>query len=178
MNKNIFADRLNQALTIRNMKPVDLANKSGLDKAAISQYLKGKYKAKQDNVYILARALNVNESWLMGFDAPMERIPDELRNDDNIFQYSAIDSAMLPLLDVGDIAYIYKKDSFENGETILFTLDQVEYIRKIIAIDNIIEFHAMNPYYPILKYSKEELDTKNFKIIGKVIKVENKSAFK
>ena len=44
MNKNIFAERLAKALSIRNMKPVDLANKSGMDKAAISQYLKGKYK--------------------------------------------------------------------------------------------------------------------------------------
>lgn len=178
MDKNIFAERLFQALTIRNMKPVDLANKSGIDKAAISQYLKGKYKAKQDNIYILARALDVNESWLMGFDAPIERIPDHLRTQDDIFQYSAIDSAMLPLLDVGDIAYIYKKDSFENGETILFTLDQSEYIRKILVSNKQVEFHAMNPYYPVLKFSEEELMQKNFKVIGKVIKVENKSAFK
>lgn len=178
MNKNIFAERLAKALSIRNMKPVELANKSGIDKAAISQYLKGKFKAKQDNVYILAKALDVNEAWLMGFDAPIKRIPDHLRIDDNIFQYSAIDSAMLPLLDVNDIAYIHRQETFEDGETILFTLEQIEYIRKVLILDNNIEFHAMNPYYPVLKYSNEELKKKNFRVIGKVLKVENKSAFK
>lgn len=178
MENETFANRLYKALSIRNMKPIDLAKKSGIDKAAISQYLSGKYKAKQDNIYLLAKALDINEAWLMGFDAPIERMPDEERNINNIFQYSVIDSAMLPLLDIGDIAFIYKKDSFENGETILFNLEEKEYIRKVIMADNIIEFHAMNPYYPILKYSKDELKEKKFTIIGKVIKAENKSAFK
>lgn len=68
-----FAQRLNKILKIRNIKPVELAEKSGIPKSAISQYLSGLYEAKQKNIDKLSKALNVNEAWLMGHDVPMER---------------------------------------------------------------------------------------------------------
>lgn len=71
--KETFADRLNQILKIRNIKPAELAEKSGVPKSAISQYLSGLYEAKQKNIDKLSKALNVNEAWLMGHDVPMER---------------------------------------------------------------------------------------------------------
>lgn len=74
MNKDSFADRLKAAMDIRNMKAVDLAEKSGLSKSRISQYINGVYEAKQDGVYLLAKALDVNEAWLMGYDVPMDRV--------------------------------------------------------------------------------------------------------
>lgn len=59
-------------MDIRNMRQVDVAEKSGLDKAQISQYKNGKYEPMQDALYKLAKALNVNVAWLMGHDVPME----------------------------------------------------------------------------------------------------------
>lgn len=67
-----FQRRLNIAMEIRNMRQVDLARKSGLPKAQISQYQSGKYEAMQDALYKLAKALSVNVEWLMGYDVPME----------------------------------------------------------------------------------------------------------
>lgn len=67
-----FQNRLNQAMEIRGMRQVDLAEKSGLLKAQISQYKSGKYEPMQDALYKLAKALSVNVAWLMGHDAPME----------------------------------------------------------------------------------------------------------
>lgn len=97
----------------------------------------------------------------------------------NLFtQYVVKDSSMAPLLDKEDIAHIFKKDDYKTGETILFSIDNIEYIRKIIDYGDYVEFHAMNPYYPIIKYTKAELKEKKFTVIGKVIKAENKSAFK
>lgn len=171
-----FANRLSKALMLRNMRPIDLANKSGINKATISEYLAGRYEAKQNNIYILAKALNVNEAWLMGFDTNIDRIPDNERT--QIMTYSATDDSMFPLLGIDDIAYINPQDTFHSGETIYFKLDDKNMIRKIIDRAGQIEFHAMNPYYPVLKYTKEDLKNKQFIIIGKVIKVENKSAFK
>lgn len=54
------------------MRQVDVAEKSGLDKAQISQYKNGKYEPMQDALYKLAKALNVNVAWLMEHDVPME----------------------------------------------------------------------------------------------------------
>lgn len=62
-----FANRLEKALENRNLKPVDLANATGLSQALISQYLNNKTVAKNDKISIIAKYLNVSESWLAGF---------------------------------------------------------------------------------------------------------------
>lgn len=68
-----FSNRLNEAIRIRNIKPIELSVKTGIDKSKISSYMSGRYKAKQDGVYLLAEALNVSEAWLMGLDVPMNK---------------------------------------------------------------------------------------------------------
>lgn len=73
MLEDTFANRLKLALEINNMKATELANKTGINKSLISNYLSGAFKAKQDKVDIIAKTLNVSEAWLMGFDVSMER---------------------------------------------------------------------------------------------------------
>lgn len=68
-----FSDRLKKAMSDKQMKQVDLCNKTGIDKVLISNYLSGKYKAKQDKLHKLAIALDVSEGWLMGYDVDMDR---------------------------------------------------------------------------------------------------------
>ena len=68
-----FSNRLNEAIRIRNIKPIELSEKTGIDKSKISSYMNGRYKAKQKGVYLLAKALNVSEAWLMGLDVPMNK---------------------------------------------------------------------------------------------------------
>ena len=58
---------------IRNITQADLIKSTGITKSSISSYINGKYEPKHDNIYKIAKALNVSESWLMGFDVPMER---------------------------------------------------------------------------------------------------------
>lgn len=67
-----FSERLREILELRNIKAIDLAKLSGISRGAISSYLSGRWKAKQNNIYLLANALNVNEAWLMGYDVPMD----------------------------------------------------------------------------------------------------------
>lgn len=69
-----FKNRFIEAKEIRNVRWIDIANKSGLDKASISQYKNGVHIPEQDALYKLATALNVNIEWLMGHDVPMENI--------------------------------------------------------------------------------------------------------
>ena len=63
-----FKNRLNQALSMRNMSAAELARVSGVNEGAISQYRKGNYKANQYNLEKIAKALNVSIPWLMGAD--------------------------------------------------------------------------------------------------------------
>lgn len=69
-----ISDRIKEGLQIRNMKQVELVEKTGIGKGALSSYISGKYNPKQNNIYKIAKALDVNEAWLMGYDVPMERI--------------------------------------------------------------------------------------------------------
>lgn len=64
-------ERLYEAMAYNGIRPIDLSEKSGLTRGAISQYLSGKVTPKQDKIFILAQALNVSASWLMGKEVPM-----------------------------------------------------------------------------------------------------------
>lgn len=68
-----IANRIKQGLSIRNMKQADLVEKTKIGKSSISTYISGAYEPKQKNIYKIAKALDVNEAWLMGYDVPMER---------------------------------------------------------------------------------------------------------
>lgn len=66
----VFQTRLIDTMTDRGMTSADLARKSGLSEAVISNYRSGKYEPKNKKLYLLATALNVSPSWLMGYDLP------------------------------------------------------------------------------------------------------------
>ncbi len=68
-----FQDRLQRALTIKNIKPVELHEKTGISESLLSKYLSGNAVARQRKLASLADALNINEVWLMGYDVPMDR---------------------------------------------------------------------------------------------------------
>lgn len=104
-----FANRLKYAITIKDIKPIELSRKTGISKTNISCYMSGKYEAKQDGVKLLADALNVNPVWLMGYDVPMER---EIKIESNVSPTADIPkkvpvigkiSAGLPILAVENI---------------------------------------------------------------------------
>ena len=68
-----IAERLREALSIRGMKQAELVAKTGIGKSSISTYISGAYEPKQRNIYKIALALDVSETWLMGYDVPMGR---------------------------------------------------------------------------------------------------------
>ena len=98
------ANRLNKALKLRGMKPTELHEKTGIGKSSISQYMSGLVKPKQDRIYLMAVALNVNELWLMGYDRPMERqVNSSLllspAEQSHLEKYRALDDADRDLVD-------------------------------------------------------------------------------
>lgn len=61
-------DRLQEALQIRNISRSELSDQSGVPKPMITDYIKGRYKPKQDNIYAMSKALRVNPAWFMGYE--------------------------------------------------------------------------------------------------------------
>ena len=66
-------ENLRQVEILERCKPYLEQFKIKMNRSDISQYIAGKAIPKQNKLYILARALNVSEAWLMGFDVPPER---------------------------------------------------------------------------------------------------------
>lgn len=70
--KQDFRTRLETAMTLRGIRPVDLSKATNIPEATISQYRSGYAKPKEKRLAIIADALRVDPSWLMGLDVPME----------------------------------------------------------------------------------------------------------
>lgn len=79
--KSNLHDRLNEAIEAAGMRPVDLCEKTGIPKSMLSYYLNGKTKPKADRLHIIAKALDVSEAWLLGYDVPKYRTEDQKKND-------------------------------------------------------------------------------------------------
>lgn len=211
-----FQKRLEEALRIKNMKSVELHEKTGISESLLSKYLSGSAVARQKKLTLLADALNVNEVWLMGYDVPMNRelnptplselnqteIPvlgkvkagyDYLANEniighifldfrpsdpENYYALQVTGNSMEPLLSDGDIAIVHKQNDFDSGNTCIVLINGDEAtVKKVVRMDDGIDLIAMNPYYPIRHFDKNEMDEIPVKIIGKVIEARKRRIF-
>ena len=86
MKISTTSERLNQLMKQRNVKQIDIINaakpfcdKYGikLTKSDLSQYVSGKVEPKQEKLTLLRMALNVSETWLMGYDVQMARSKEQ-----------------------------------------------------------------------------------------------------
>lgn len=82
MNNENTSTRLKQIMKERKLRQVDLLEmvkpfcekyNVKINKSDISQYLSGKVKPGQEKLSMLGMALNINETWLMGYDVPKEK---------------------------------------------------------------------------------------------------------
>lgn len=69
-NTESFRERFERAIENSGLKPIDIAKKTGISQATISQYRSGYSKPKSSRLFLLAHTLNVSPSWLMGVDTP------------------------------------------------------------------------------------------------------------
>lgn len=103
-----------------------------------------------------------------------ERIP-------NLEEYYALritGDSMLPLLSEGDLVIVHDQDDVESGQTAVVLINGEEAtVKKLIKTNDGIELHAMNPYYPIRKFTYEDMRNIPVKIIGRVKEAKIKGAF-
>lgn len=82
MEENTRENRIREALKIRNMKQVELVEKTGIKKSSINNWLAQRWQPKQNAIMLMARALEVSELWLAGYDVPMERPVEQIKADE------------------------------------------------------------------------------------------------
>lgn len=117
------AERLNTIMKERNLKQSDIlekckpfCDKYGIKMARsdLSQYALGKSIPRQDKLTALAQALNVDETWLMGYDIEDQPVFVALDEDENdlITLYRKFDRKRKHLL----MGYLYKLSEEMEGE--------------------------------------------------------------
>ena len=75
-------NRLREALSLRNMKQVELCERTGIKKASVNNWVAQRWQPKQDAIIKMARVLDVSEMWLAGYDVPMERPLAQKKSDE------------------------------------------------------------------------------------------------
>lgn len=86
MKNELTAKRLQLALSKANMNQQELADKSGVSKASISQYINGSHAPSNISSGKMGKVLNVEPMWLMGFDVEMRKeISSESAKNDMAF---------------------------------------------------------------------------------------------
>ena len=120
-----FSNRLNKAMIIRDIKASALSEKTGISKSSLSEYLSGKYEAKQNGIYLLAKALNVSEAWLMGLDVPMTRNDDDTLKKIGAIPLSGENMVKIPILGTVKAGYDYLAEENIIG-TIKVNMDLVK----------------------------------------------------
>ncbi|HDG8415375.1 TPA: helix-turn-helix domain-containing protein [Staphylococcus aureus] len=86
--KESFSSRLKKAMLDKQMKQIDIINKSKLlsdngakiTKTDLSQYVNGKTSPGQKKLYVLSKVLDVSEAWLLGYDVSPKRPTDKERH--------------------------------------------------------------------------------------------------
>ena len=91
--------RIRKALSVRNMTQTELCARAKISKSSLSEYMSGKYIPRQDKVFVLAQALNVDPVWLWGYDVPMEKKeePETKKDSPTELQLSEGEKLMLTL---------------------------------------------------------------------------------
>lgn len=193
-----FASNLNYYMQINGKIQDDLIKDLGIKSSTLSSWCTGVKMPRVDKIEMLAKYFGIHFSDLVEerksekksetisiplFSSYKEsyiytmdhyHVKDLLVNDNiplNSFGLIVNDNSMSPLLDKEDIAIIERNAQFVSGKIYLILNHNITIIRRITKTDNGYELQALNPYFPV-----ETVNEIN--IIGKIIKAENKSAFK
>lgn len=99
----------------------------------------------------------------------------------NVGEYYALritGDSMLPLLAEGDLVIVHDQDDVESGQTAVVLINGEEAtVKKVVKTNEGIELHAMNPYYPVKKFTFKDMQRIPVKIIGRVREAKIKGAF-
>lgn len=147
-----FVKRLNQLMTEKNISQNKLAEMTGITQSSISDWANGKYKPRQDKVYLLSEALKVSPAYLLGY-TDNENLAQNTTKSDN----SKIDRLYNQLNDEGKEKVItYTQDLVDSGK---YSTETKPTVKEMIAYLQDLPLAGYNGNLNIHKMNEEELYT-------------------
>ncbi len=114
-------NRFSELMDYFKIKQIDIAQKTGIPKSAISMYTNGQRTPRQNRLTIIADAYGLNEAWLMGYDVPMFKDENEEKNiGEMLGELFQTDSMGLTKL-----IQIFRKMTFEQRNRLLLAGDEI-----------------------------------------------------
>ena len=105
-------------------------------------------------------------------------LKENIPNVNEYYDLRITGDSMLPLLAEGDLVIVHDQDDVESGQTAVILINGEEAtVKKVVKTNEGIELHAMNPYYPVKKFTFEDMQKIPVKIIGRVKEAKIKGAF-
>lgn len=179
MGKATFSDRLKLIIAEKNIRQIDLCNKTGIGKSAMSQYLHGSFEPKQQNLHTLAEALDVSEAWLMGYDVPRTRRTQTsqrkqdfpLSQDSSVLSFTVSDDSMINANIPRNATVIIQEQSvkeIENGAIVYFSIqnDKTFHLRFFYRQQDAIVLLPANPDYDPMICKTSDLTEEKLHIYG------------
>lgn len=198
IEQTMFIRRLTELMEEKDLTQIELANQVGITNVTISRYLSGERKPRIEIVTKLAEVLNTTVDYLLGYETKTSKnllpvlgtvkagynaLADEniidyidpamsLPDPKNYFGLVVKGDSMAPLFDEGDYLIIHKVDNdFDtNNIGIILIGSEEATIKKVVKTNTGIELHAFNPYYPVKRFTYEEMEKLPVKVIGIVVR--------
>lgn len=206
-NKEIFSRNLRRYMRLNNKDRNDVARDLEIPYSTLTDWYNGNIYPRIDKIQILANYFGIQKSdlvesnsnsnksipilgtvkagynWLaeenvIGYITDRDTIKDYEKNINEYFALKVTGESMLPLLSDGDLVIVHDQDDVESGQTAIVLINGEEAtVKKVIKTNEGIELHAMNPYYPVKKFTFEDMKNIPIKIIGRVKEAKIKGVF-
>lgn len=157
-----FKNRLKELLMEKNMTQKELSDLTGITPSSISDWLRGKYEAKQDKIDIIATSLNVSQAYLMGYDVPKVNNIKKLTKVSN--QNSGLTTNQEKIIELfselneegQEKAIAYTQDLVDIGK---YSTETKPTVKEMIAYLQDLPLAGFNGNLNIHKMNEEELYT-------------------
>ena len=205
-NKEIFSKNLQYYMELNNKTRTDVCRDLDIPYSTFTDWCNANIYPRIDKIEMLANYFDIKKSDLVedksikdtnilkipilgtvkaGYNWLAEEnivdyitIKESMPNIKEYFALRITGDSMLPLLSEGDLVIVHSQDDVESGQTAVILINGEEAtVKKIIKTNEGIELHAMNPYYPIKKFTFEDMKNIPVKIIGRVRQAKIKGIF-
>ena len=206
-NKEIFSKNLKRYMKINNKDRNDVSKDLEIPYSTLTDWYNGNIYPRIDKIQLLANYFGIQKAdlveenstinnnipvlgvvkagynWLVeeniiGYITDEDTIKTYRKNLKEYFALQVTGDSMLPLLSEGDLVIVHNQNDIESGQTAIVLINGEEAtVKKVIKTNDGIELHAMNPYYPVKKFTFEDMKNIPVKIIGRVKEAKIKGAF-
>lgn len=169
-----FANRLQTLLNAREMRAVDLMNATGLSDSLISRYLSGQVSPKGKNASLIAKALNVDVTYLLTGETEQEKpkavkipvlvevvagvpvyaeeniidweeISEEMSRRGDYFCLDVKSESMIPVIFPMDRLLVRKQNTIDSGQIAIVMVGMEEATcKKVMISDKGIQLYGFN----------------------------------